>query len=198
MLAFLACFILWLLFNGRLTADVVVCGLVLSAAVAFFADRICGWTDRRMRNCLKIAGLFILYLFRLFYEIIKANLDVMKVILTPGKTNYDPRIFRFDSQLDVKGLETVLANSITITPGTYTISTDGRDLTVHGLNDAFARVELGSDLNNRLIAMQRRLEGSLRGDASEESADGKVGDFLQGKEKAGGRDSGSGKKGEKE
>ena len=162
MFAFLICFILWLLFNGRIAPDVMGVGLVLSAAAAVFAVRICGWTDRKIRRLMTLAGLFFLYFLRLFYEIIKANLDVIAVILSPRGDRYDPRIFRFDSRLDEKGLETVLANSITITPGTYTISTDGRDLTVHGLNAGFARVELGSNLNHRLIAMQKRLENADR------------------------------------
>ena len=52
--------------------------------------------------------------------------------------------------------QTILANSITITPGTYTVGIDGSILTVHALNADFAEGTPDSDLNRRLIALEER------------------------------------------
>ncbi|MBR2562983.1 MAG: Na+/H+ antiporter subunit E [Eubacterium sp.] len=175
MLVFLALFLLWLLFNGRCTPDVIGFGIVLSMAVSVFAVKICGWSDRKARHFLRIIGQMIVYIFCLFFEIIKANLAVIRVILSPKDGRYAPRIFRFDSCLETKALETILADSITITPGTYTIGVEGRELVVHGLNKEFEDSTPGSGLNHRLIRMQEKL--NARRDPGHEgpgSGEGKV------------------------
>ena len=82
------------------------------------------------------------------------------MILSPGASRAHPQIFRFDSGLHKTYLQTILANSITITPGTYTINIDGSVLTVHALNSEFAGGTPGSSLNLRLMDMERRLNGA--------------------------------------
>ena len=171
MLFFLFFFCLWLLFNGRLTWDVVGFGLVFSAAVTLFAVKVCGWSEVRSRRTLKIAGRLLQYFGCLFVEIIRANLAVMRVILSPACREVRPQLFRFDSGLK-KGLtQTILANSITITPGTYTvgIQRDGT-LTVHALNDAFAEGTPGSDLNRRLMQIDEKLAAAEEAPAEGRSA----------------------------
>ena len=156
MLMFLFFFALWLLFNGRCTADVIGFGLVFSAAVTVFAVKICGWSEARSRRILKLSWQLICYFACLFVEIIKANLAVMRVILSPGLREVRPRIFRFDSRLHRGFAQTILANSITITPGTYTVGIDGSMLTVHALNLSFAEGTPDSDLNRRLIDLEQK------------------------------------------
>ena len=159
MLMFLLFFVLWLLFNGRVTWDVVGFGLVLSAAVTVFAVKICGWSTERSRKTLRIGWQLVCYAACLLVEIVKANLATLKVILSPNASQVRPQIFRFDSRLHKTYLQTILANSITITPGTYTINIDGSVLTVHALNTEFAEGTPGSGLNLRLMDMERRLTG---------------------------------------
>ena len=160
MLMFLFFFALWLLFNGRVTWDVIGFGLVLSALVTVFAVKICGWSTARSRKTLRIGWQLLCYAGCLVVEIVKANLATLKVILSPKASQVLPQIFRFDSRLHKNYLQTILANSITITPGTYTIGIDGSVLTVHALNTEFAEGTPGSDLNLRLVAMDRRLDGA--------------------------------------
>lgn len=157
MLMFLFFFALWLLFNGRVTWDVLGFGAVLSALVTVFAVKICGWSSLKGRKLLRIGWMLLCYFACLLGEIVSANLATMKVILSRGDTQLRPQIFRFDSQLQRGYLQTILANSITITPGTYTISIDGRELTVHALNDDFAGGTPESRLNRRLLAMEEKL-----------------------------------------
>lgn len=74
-------------------------------------------------------GLFVPYLV---YEIIKSNIYVTYLILHP-KLPIDPRSTRMRVALAGGTALTTLANSITLTPGTLTVRTDGRDLYVHTL-----------------------------------------------------------------
>ena len=157
MLMFLFFFALWLLFNGRLGWDVAGVGLVLSALVTLFAVKVCGWSDRRSRRLIKIAWQLLCYAGCLVVEIVKANLAAMRVILSPGCRSVRPRIFHFDSHLHRGFLQTILANSITITPGTYTLGIYDSTLMVHALNGDFAAGTPDSGLNRRLVAMEERL-----------------------------------------
>ena len=167
MLMFLFFFALWLLFNGRCTADVIGFGLVFSAAVTVFAVKVCGWSAARSRRIVRLAGDLLRYFGCLFVEIIKANLATMRVILSPGCREAQPRIFCFDSHLQRGFAQTILANSITITPGTYTSGIDGSRLTVHALNPDFAEGTSESDLNRRLIDLEKKSK-ALTGHAAGE------------------------------
>ncbi len=157
MLMFLLFFALWLLFNGRLSWDVIGFGLVFSALISAFAVKICGWSTQGSRRVLRLAGRLLVYAGSLVVEIVKANLATLKVIVSPGARLVQPQIFHFDSGLNRGGLQTILANSITITPGTYTIGIQGRELTVHALNREFAEGTPGSGLNQQLMAMEDAL-----------------------------------------
>ncbi len=158
MLMFLFFFALWLLFNGRLGWDILGFGLVLSALVTLFAIKVCGWSDRKSRRLLKIGWQLLCYGGCLVVEIVKANLAAIRVILSPGCRLVRPRIFHFESHLHRGFLQTILANSITITPGTYTLGIYDSTLMVHALNGDFAEGTPESDLNHRLMAMEETLQ----------------------------------------
>lgn len=160
MLIFLFFFALWLLFNGRLGWDVVGFGLVLSALVTLFAVKVCLWSDRRSKRLLKITWQLLCYGGSLFVEIIKANLAAMRVILSPDCCLVRPKIFHFDSHLHRGFLQTILANSITITPGTYTLGIYSSTIMVHALNTDFAEGTPDSALNLRLMAMEETLRNT--------------------------------------
>ena len=46
-------------------------------------------------------------------------------------------IVHFQSQLKSQGLRVLVANSITLTPGTYTVKLEGREYAVHALDESF-------------------------------------------------------------
>ena len=69
-----------------------------------------------------------------------------------------PQLFFFDSHLDTDAGRTLLANSITITPGTYTVGVYGSTLAVHALNPAFKAGTPDSVCDRRLLAMEAALK----------------------------------------
>lgn len=155
---FLLLFFLWLLLNGRVTAEVVAFGLVLSALLMAFARRFCGWTAARERRWLRVLGRLAVYFAHLCAEIVRSNLAVMRVILSPSLGGVQPQLFFFDSHLDTDAGRTLLANSITITPGTYTVGVYGSTLAVHALNPAFKAGTPDSTCGRRLLAMEAALK----------------------------------------
>ena len=94
---------------------------------------------------------FLIYFFWLAKEIISSSWQVTKIIWSP-KFKINPEIVEIESGLKADSAELViLANSITLTPGTYTINTKGSKLLVHGLTDGFIK-----DL--RSGSMQRKVK----------------------------------------
>jgi len=95
----------------------------------------------------------VFYVPWLFLEIIKANIDVARVILTPGLP-IRPRMMRVPvTQRTALGI-VIYANSITLTPGTVTVDVDEADNTmlVHALTptayDGLLTGEMGERVRN--------------------------------------------------
>lgn len=68
----------------------------------------------------------------LFREVAVANWEVLKIVLDP-KLPIDPAMIRFRSRVTSDLGETILANSITLTPGTITVDVVDREFIVHAL-----------------------------------------------------------------
>ena len=81
----------------------------------------------------QLAG-FIGYIGWLFWEIILANLHVFRVALSPRMNELlAPRLVEFDTKLEKELSKFILANSITLTPGTVTVRVNGNKFLVHAL-----------------------------------------------------------------
>jgi len=143
----------WLLWsgiydNGLLFGLGAISVLGVTALSARFA-RVSG-ADLEYRFGLRIIG----YIPWIMWEIIKANWDVIKLILSP-ELPISPRLIRVPASQQTALGQVLYANSITLTPGTISLDLrDGRIL-VHALTaDTAAGVESG-EMDRRV----RRVEG---------------------------------------
>ena len=74
------------------------------------------------------------YLPWLFYQIILANLDVAYVVLHPRMLDkIDPHVVRFKTKLKRPISKVTFAQSITLTPGTITVSIHKDEVSVYAL-----------------------------------------------------------------
>ena len=133
---FILFFLLWVILNGRLTVEIALFGVAVSAAVTFFTHRVFGYGWNGDLMFLKNIPFFIRFLPVLVIEIVKAACAVTAVVLT-GKQP-DPVIHEFDSGLGSEVQNVILANAITLTPGTYTVVQEGDRFVVHCLRREFA------------------------------------------------------------
>ena len=78
-----------------------------------------------------------MFLFLMLWEVIKANLAVLKVIFS-GTKHPESVIVTRRFPLVTEFARNVLANSITLTPGTISVEVTGDVFTVHGLESSFA------------------------------------------------------------
>ncbi len=122
-------FLVWLLLVGTLRPDELAAGLVVSAAVTvLFAPRFEIFTGLRLSWGLP---LYILsYLGDFFVALVRANLDLAARILSPSLP-INPAFVEIRTGLKSPLGRMLLANTITLTPGTLTVDVDDDRLLIH-------------------------------------------------------------------
>ena len=97
---------------------------------------------------------FVTYCVWLLGEIVKANLDVSKRILTPGPS-FDPVIITVKADQVSEVGRVINANSITLTPGTLAIEVGEQDIEVHALSAAAADDLAAGEIGRRVCLIER-------------------------------------------
>lgn len=135
MLVFLL--IIWIIFNGKVTLEIVAVGLVISSLIYLFMCKFMGYSFGNDIRMFKKIPLFLRYLLLIIIEIAKANFYTMKMI-TSSRNIIEPVVVRFKVDLKTEFARVLLANSITLTPGTITVALEGDSLIVHAIDKEIA------------------------------------------------------------
>ncbi len=130
-------FALWIILNGKITLEICLIGLVLSAALYFFCKKFLTPEPRTAKSPLKRFFLLMAYVWILIVEIIKANMQVLGIAVS-RKLDFEPCLVYFKTDLHLAMSRVLLANSITLTPGTITVSLDDDLYCVHCLDRSMA------------------------------------------------------------
>ena len=125
----------------------------MTGALAWLEYALFGYRPKQELRAVRKAPLFLAYVFVLVWEIIKANFQVSKYVLFQ-KYKITPKLVTFRTDLRTDFGRFLLANSITLTPGTITIRVEGDTLTVHCLDGAM----LDCSENSTFQRWIRRLE----------------------------------------
>ena len=128
---------LWMILNGRITLELIIIGILIASAVCFGAGRMVGYTMETDLRLLRSLPVILVYIPNLIFEIIKAALSVMSVALNPSRKP-KPVVIEFHSGFRTDMQNVLLANSITLTPGTYTLFQEGDHFVVHCLLEEYA------------------------------------------------------------
>ncbi|MBQ7785377.1 MAG: Na+/H+ antiporter subunit E [Clostridia bacterium] len=161
---FILYFALWVILNGRWTTEIGVFGVAFAAIAYLFTCKFMGYSMSLDFMLLKRAPHAARYAVMLLCEIVKANLTVMKMILD-RRFEPQPHLVQFDANLRKSRHRVALANSITLTPGTITVSLDENHYVVHCLDTSMID---GLD-NGAMVAALEHLE-KIHADASAKAA----------------------------
>jgi multicomponent Na+:H+ antiporter subunit E len=126
---FILSLIFWLLLTFRFTVPNLIVGSIASVICSAI------FTRSYFNNVYKFLQphryfWFLIYLFIFVWECIKANLDVAYRVLHPAMP-IRPGIVKVKTTLKSDFAKTLLANSITMTPGTITVDIIGDDMYIH-------------------------------------------------------------------
>jgi multicomponent Na+:H+ antiporter subunit E len=145
----------WLLWSGHFEPFMLLLGLV-SCLLSV-------WICRRMRivdseGAPVQLGIrpFTNYAPWLAWEIVKSNIEVTKIILS-RKMKLQRNLVEVGANPKSELGLVILANSITLTPGTVSVSVDDDKILVHALSLADAEEDLSGDMERRV----RQLEGEV-------------------------------------
>jgi len=147
-------FALWLVFNGKVTLEIVLFGIALSVAVYAFCWKFLEYSPKRELLALRLLPQGIGYFFVLIWEIVKANCGTISLIVSP-KYDVEPVLVTFRTKLKTDLARTVLANSITLTPGTITVELTDEEFKVHCLDKEMAEGIAESVFVERLAKMEK-------------------------------------------
>ncbi len=113
--------------SAELITGIIVTGLI--AALNFTSFTHYGFSLFHPRRILYILQFSFVFLVAL----VKSNIQVAKIVINP-KLPVNPGIVKFKTTLKSDFAKMVLANTITLTPGTLTVDLSGDEFYIHWLN----------------------------------------------------------------
>lgn len=143
----------WVILAEKINFERGLIGICISIGVYLFSKNknIC-MSEKYFQNPRKIYYLIIYFLI-LIKEIVIANFQVAKIVLSPNM-DISPQIIKFDSKLQSDFYRTILANSITLTPGTLTVLMEENRLVVHCLKKDYIQDVLNSKFEKILLKVE--------------------------------------------
>lgn len=148
-------FILWILLTGSISYQELLTGLIVAIAVALVSNRSTLMEPLILSRSALISLFKYLYFF--FIALVKANLDLARRILTPSLPIH-PAVVEIQTELESDLGRLLLANSITLTPGTLTIDVQQNRLLVHWVDASHA-----DDIQATTQAIAGQFEQHIRG-----------------------------------
>ena len=122
--------LIWMLLRNDFSGVEFMLGYIVGLLLIFLLRRFLTFDFyfRRIIAIIKLIGLFS-------YELILANIDVIKIVLSP-KMNIKPGIIAVPTVLKTEWEVTLLASLISLTPGTLSMdfSEDGKTIYVHSIH----------------------------------------------------------------
>ncbi len=129
LLQFSVLFAFWVMLNNSLANDVLLVGAAVALVISLmFRNGLAILSEFRATPAAFVAA--IRYPFFFLMELVKSNVQLAKVVLSPDLP-LKPGIVKVRTVLKSRMGRLMLANSITLTPGTLTVDLQGEFLYVH-------------------------------------------------------------------
>ena len=126
---FLTLLLFWIMLVNSLAADTLLVGVLVSLALALlYPSGLSFFSEFRTSRQAIVAG--FLYYGYFFQQLVRSNLRLAAIVLSPDLP-VSPAIIKVRTGLKSRMGRLMLANSITLTPGTMTVEVDGEWLYIH-------------------------------------------------------------------
>lgn len=155
---FILFFACWVIFNQALTLEIALFGIVICSAVYLFCCKFMGFSIKKDIFIAKKIPQILIYILVLLKEVIKANFTLFRIFATK-KGKRQPVIVCFHTSLKSGMARALLANAITLTPGTITIALEDDKYTVHCFDKSLAEGLSDTVFERMLSKLERGYEG---------------------------------------
>jgi multicomponent Na+:H+ antiporter subunit E len=133
---------LWLLLAPQFELSSLLLGMFISLIIVVFTRE---KSETRISNLGRLIIAHVRFYTVLLIEILKANIDVAKIVLSK-EMNIQPHYLRYQPQLKSAYASVLLANAITLTPGTLSVHLDEEGYVIHALTNSAAEGLVGSSM----------------------------------------------------
>ncbi len=124
--------LIWVGFTGTLDSIELLMGAIISLIISAYAFKTFSQDGMALLSPKKLAYI-VKYLLIFMVELVKSNLDVALRVINP-KMPINPEIVAFKTSLTSEMGRLILANTITLTPGTLTVDVIDDTYYIHWLN----------------------------------------------------------------
>ena len=142
--------IVWIVLCEELSVPAVATGIVISAGCVYFCRKYLPLTTITGVKFLELG----IYPFYLIGQIYLAGFDAIKLIIKGAKVD----VVKVNTKITNEFLRVILANSITLTPGTVSLELNGETITILWLRD---KASGSRDMNNAGELIKGKLERKL-------------------------------------
>ena len=158
LVAFAGMFVLWIIFTGSLDAQELIAGAVVSALVAYMTAGMAPSVSPKVFSPVRWA-VAVAYVGYLLVAIFVANIDMARIVAA-RELRIKPGIVRTRTALKSPIGRLILANSITLTPGTLSVDIEGDEIFVHWVNVESENIE---EATKKIVAGFERYLGVIFG-----------------------------------
>ncbi|NOR75204.1 MAG: Na+/H+ antiporter subunit E [Draconibacterium sp.] len=124
--------IVWIAFTTSFAAQELIVGGIATMLISFFTIPLFTCCTFKLLAPKQLFYM-VYYLVIFIRELIKSNVDVARRVITPSLP-INPGIVKFKSELPTDFAKMILANSITLTPGTLSIDIIDDTFYVHWID----------------------------------------------------------------
>lgn len=126
-------FIFWFILNQKINLEITIFGIVITFFVGLLTNYLFDYSPKKEIRIMKKIPIFMTYIVLLVWEILKASFTMMKIIVDK-RIPVEPTLVTFKTGIKTDIGNFILANSITLTPGTITVKVEKGEMTVHCLD----------------------------------------------------------------
>ncbi|MFU0824442.1 Na+/H+ antiporter subunit E [Clostridium sp.] len=140
----------WIILSESKDLQTIIIGIFICGSIAWMNARFSGEYRSKHKVFIHKIKYAIIYVLVLLKEIVIANLQVAKKVLSPSM-DISPTVVSIKTKLKSDFYKTILANSITLTPGTITVSMEKDILTIHCLEKDYIEGLVNSKFEQILL-----------------------------------------------
>ncbi|WMJ80184.1 Na+/H+ antiporter subunit E [Clostridium sp. MB40-C1] len=145
--------IFWIVLCEKFNIETFILGITVCILLSILNENLFGKTTRKEKSLLKNTRYWAEYIFLLVKEVVIANINVAIIVLSPSM-NISPGIVEFKTKLKSNFCRMVLANSITLTPGTITVDIEDDILRIHCLKREYIEGVMDSKFEKILLKIE--------------------------------------------
>lgn len=133
---------LWLLLAPQFELSSLLLGMLVSLIIVVFTRE---KSETKISHLGRIILAHVKFYWVLLVEIFKANIDVAKIVLSK-EMSIQPHYLNYQPNMKSAYAAVLLANAITLTPGTLSVHLDENGYVIHALTNSAAEGLVGSSL----------------------------------------------------